>query len=86
MWFILIGVAMLVMNFAGIGPVGRWTWADHWWALLLPFLCAVVWWAWVDMSGLTQRRAMEKEKAKTLARRQKDLHALGLQDPKNRKR
>ena len=27
MWFVAIGVAMLVMNLAGIGPVGEWAWA-----------------------------------------------------------
>lgn len=88
MWFVAIGVAMLVMNLAGIGPVGEWVWG---WGemglfILVPFGLAVVWWAWADMSGLTQRKAMEKVDAKREARRQKSLDALGMQDPRKRKR
>jgi small Trp-rich protein len=86
MWFIVIGVLMLLMNFAGIGPIGQWTWADRWWAMLLPFVLAAVWWAWADASGLTQRRAMDKDDAKREARRQKNLDSLGLGPNKNKKK
>ena len=85
MWFIVIGVVMLLMNFAGIGPIGEWTWADRWWAMLLPFALAVAWWAWADASGMTQRKAMDKDDAKRDARRQKSLESLGL-GPKKKKR
>ncbi|MES2091306.1 MAG: TIGR04438 family Trp-rich protein [Pseudomonadota bacterium] len=84
MWFIVIGVAMLVMNFAGIGPVGQWTWTDRWWAMLMPFLFAVIWWWIADSSGMTQRRAMDKVDAKRDARRQQHMNALGLGDKKKR--
>jgi small Trp-rich protein len=78
MWFIVVGVAMLVMNFAGIGPVGQWTWAERWWVMLLPFGLAAVWWAIADSTGMTQRKAMDKDDAKRDARRQKHMEALGL--------
>jgi small Trp-rich protein len=86
MWFVAIGVVLLVLNFAGIGPVGAWTWRDDWWILLLPFFLAVVWWGWADWSGLTQRKAMARVDAKREARRQTSLAALGMQSPKKRKR
>ena len=81
MWFVAIGVAMLVMNLAGIGPVGEWTWAGFGkaWLILVPFGLAAVWWAWSDVSGHTQRKAMAKVDAKREARRQKAMDALGLQ-------
>lgn len=87
MWFVAIGVAMLVMNLAGIGPVGEWTWAGFGkaWFVLLPFGLAVVWWMWSDASGRTQRKAMEKVDAKREARRQKAMNALGLQKPGRRR-
>ncbi|WP_290870274.1 TIGR04438 family Trp-rich protein [Aquabacterium sp.] len=86
MWFVAVGVLMLVMNIAGIGPVGEWTWADKWWLMLAPFGLAMAWWGWADLSGWTQRKAMAKMDAKREARRQKSLDALGLQDPRRRKR
>lgn len=87
MWFVAIGVAMLVMNLAGIGPVGEWTWAGFGkaWFILVPFGLAVAWWGWSDMSGRTQRKAMDKVDAKREARRQKALDALGLQKPGRRR-
>ncbi|HYR26494.1 MAG TPA: TIGR04438 family Trp-rich protein [Aquabacterium sp.] len=86
MWFVVVGVLMLVMNFAGIGPVGEWTWADRWWAMLLPFALALVWWGWSDWSGLTRRKAMDKIDAKREQRRQKSLEGLGLKPTDRRKR
>jgi small Trp-rich protein len=86
MWFVAVGVILLVLNFAGIGPVGAWSWGDYWWALLLPFALAIVWWGWSDWSGLTQRKAMARVDAKREARRQKALDALGMQDPRKPKR
>ena len=85
MWFIVIGVAMLVMNFAGIGPVGEWTWGDRWWAMLSPFVLAALWWAWADGTGMTQRKAMNKVDAKREARRQKNLDAMGMGEKKKKR-
>lgn len=88
MWFVAIGVAMLVMNLAGIGPIGEWQWG---WSekgplVLVPFGLAAVWWLWADWSGLTKRKAMQKIEDKRESRRQKALDALGLQSTKKGKR
>ena len=78
MWFVVIGVIIQVLNLAGIGPIGDWTWKTHWWAMLLPFGLAALWWTWADSSGWTQRKAMEKMDKKRENRRVKQLDALGL--------
>ncbi|MEY4767325.1 MAG: hypothetical protein RI907_3998 [Pseudomonadota bacterium] len=78
MWFVAIGVAMLLMNLAGIGPIGAWTWKDMWWAMLLPYGLAVAWWTWSDLTGHTQRKAMERDEAKRAERRERNAEALGL--------
>lgn len=78
MWFVVIGVAIQVMNLAGIGPVGAWTWRGNWMEMLAPFVLAVVWWAWADSTGWTQRKAMEKVDARKEGRRNKQLDALGI--------
>lgn len=86
MWFVALGVALLVMNLAGIGPVGEWTWRAHWWLMLAPFALAVAWWAWADATGWNKRKAMQKMAEKREARRRQNLDALGLhQDKKRRK-
>lgn len=88
MWFVAIGVLLLILNLAGIGPVGEWKWGWGESALwiLLPFGLALAWWGWSDWSGLTQRKAMKKVDDKREARRQKSLDALGLQKPKKGRR
>ena len=78
MWFVAIGVLILILNFAGVGPVGAWTWREEWWLMLLPFALAIAWWSWADWSGLTKRKAMERVDARREARRQKALDALGM--------
>ena len=86
MWFVGLGVLLLVMNLANIGPVGAWTWEDDWWLMLAPFGRAVVWWAWADATGWNKRRAMEKIDARREERRRKNLDALGLGGDQNKKR
>jgi small Trp-rich protein len=86
MWFVGLGVLLLVMNLANIGPVGAWTWDDDWWLMLAPFGLAVVWWAWADATGWNKRRAMEKIDARREERRRKNLDALGLGGDQNKKR
>jgi small Trp-rich protein len=86
MWLVAVGVLIQVLNLAGIGPIGEWTWRAYWWAMLSPFALSVIWWAWSDWSGLTQRNAMKKVDAKREARRQKALDALVTQSPKKYKR
>jgi small Trp-rich protein len=84
MWFVVVGVILQVMNLAGIGPVGAWTWRDHWIEMGLPFALAMAWWFWADTSGWTQRKAMEKVDAKRQSRVDKQMNALGMAPRKKR--
>ncbi|MFN3616501.1 MAG: TIGR04438 family Trp-rich protein [Aquabacterium sp.] len=86
MWFVGLGVLLLVMNLANIGPVGAWTWENDWWLMLAPFGLAVVWWMWADATGWNKRRAMEKIDARREERRRKNLDALGLGGDQAKKR
>lgn len=81
MWFVAIGVLLLVLKLVGVAPVGEWSWL---W-VLAPFGLAVLWWAWADSSGLTQKRAMKRMDDRKEARREKALEALG-QSEKQRRR
>jgi small Trp-rich protein len=84
MWFVVVGVILQVMNLAGIGPVGAWTWRDHWIEMGLPVALAMAWWFWADTSGWTQRKAMEQVDAKRQSRVDKQMDALGIAPRKKR--
>lgn len=84
MWFVVIGVIVLVLNFAGIGPVGAMDFKENWWILLSPFAMAIAWWAWSDSTGHTQRKAMAKIDAKREVRRQRLMAGLGMGEDKKR--
>ena len=63
MYFLVLGLGLLLLKYNELGPVADW----HWWAVLAPFGLAVVWWAWADWSGLTKARvAAREEKRDTL--------------------
>jgi small Trp-rich protein len=81
MYFVLLGVLLLLLKAAGISPVAEWGWL----AVLWPFAAAFLWWMWSDKIGLTQRREMEKMEQRKQDRRQKSMEALGL-DSRSRKR
>lgn len=81
MWFVVLGVLLLVMKMADFGPVGGWSW----WGILTPFGLAVVWWAWADATGFTKRRQMEKMDAKREERRKSQLAALGIERKRKRR-
>jgi len=74
MLFVVLGVLLVALKLAEIGPPALWSW----WGVLSPFAAAVVWWMWADMSGHTKRRAMDKMEEKKIERRRKSLSALGL--------
>ena len=71
MWLIWIGVALLVLRFAEIGPFATMKW--YWWGL--PFLVAFVWFELVERTfGLDRKKGHDEiEKAK----RKRILKALG---------
>jgi small Trp-rich protein len=74
MVFLVVGVLLLLLKLAEFGPVADlgWLW------VLLPFGLAVLWWAFADSTGLTQRRAMAKMDLRKQQRRERDMAALGL--------
>lgn len=74
MVFLVVGVVLLLLKLAEFGPVAEWGWL---W-ILLPFGLAVLWWAFADSTGLTQRRAIAKMEARKVQRRERDMQALGL--------
>jgi len=80
MYFIVIGVILLTMWMADLGPVGGWAW----WAVLWPFPCAVLWWWFADSTGWTKRREMDKMEEKKRVRRVEALNKLGM-DHKGRR-
>ncbi|MBA4344537.1 MAG: hypothetical protein C0423_20555 [Methylibium sp.] len=81
MWFIAIGVVLVLLKLLGVAPVAEWSWL---W-VLSPFGLAVLWWAWADKSGMTQRKAMKRMDERKEARRQKAMESLGQGDRQRRK-
>lgn len=80
MYFLLIGIAALLMKYLEFGPVATW----NWWVVLSPFAMAVVWWSWADKSGYTKRVEMDKMEKRKTDRIQRQREAMGVQ-PKKRK-
>jgi small Trp-rich protein len=76
MWALAIGVLLLTLKLLDFGPVGAWSW---WW-VLAPFFVAAAWWTYIDASGITKRREMDKMDAKKAERKKKSMEALGLKD------
>lgn len=74
MLFLVVGLLLLVMKIAEFGPVAEWSWI----VVLAPFALAVAWWAFADMSGFTQRRAIQRMEDRKRERRERDMKALGL--------
>ena len=87
MFFVIVGVLLIVLNLAGIGPFANWTWTlgGDLWKFALPFVLAVIWWTWADKSGLNKRREIEKMEQKKEDRRKENLVALG-QDTRARRK
>ncbi len=87
MLFVAIGVLLILLNFAGIGPVGAWNWEifGDLWKFCAPFILAMIWWIWSDVSGLNKRREMERMEKKKKDRRHENLAALGMDTRARRK-
>ncbi len=82
MYLLGLGLILLVLKYAEIGPVATWPW----WLIAVPFGLAVVWWAWADNSGYTKRKAMALEDKRRADRRERTKQALDANYQKNRKR
>lgn len=81
MYFLGLGVVLLLLKYLEIGPLADWSW---WW-MLTPFVLAVLWWSWADASGYTKRKAMEIEEKRLQDRRDRTKEALEA-NYKNKKR
>lgn len=71
---VAVGTLLLILKLLEIDPVAGWSW--YW--VLGPFGAAVVWWAWADGTGWTQRRAIDRMEKRKVQRRERDMAALGL--------
>jgi small Trp-rich protein len=80
MYFLGLGVFLLLFKYLEIGPMANWSW----WFILAPFGLAVLWWAWADSTGYTKRKAMERENLRKAERIEKQKDALGLRPRKPR--
>ena len=81
MYFLLAGIAGLLMKFLEVGPVAAWPW----WVVLTPFGMAVVWWAWADSSGYTKRKEMDKMDKRKQDRLDKQREQMGTLSSKRKK-
>ena len=80
MYFLGLGLILLVLKFLEVGPVAAWPW---WW-VLSPFALAVAWWAWADSSGYTKRKAMKREAQRREERIDRHRVANGTMSKKRR--
>lgn len=87
MLFVAIGVLLILLNLLDVGPFGAWNWQffGDLWKFLLPFVLAMLWWAWSDKSGLDKRREIERMEERKRNRRQENLAALGMDTRARRK-
>jgi small Trp-rich protein len=81
MWFVLVGVLMLVLRFLDVEPVAS---LSAWW-VALPFALAVAWWQFSDASGLTRKREMDKLDARKAERRERNMVAMGMSDKRTKR-
>ena len=87
MLFVIIGLVLIVLNLADIGPFGHWNWEffGDLWKFCVPFVLAIIWWVYSDKSGLNKRREMQRMEDKKKSRREANLEALGMDMRSRRK-
>ncbi|MBC7609747.1 MAG: TIGR04438 family Trp-rich protein [Polaromonas sp.] len=81
MYFLLLGIGMLLMKYLELGPVATWSWL----IVLSPFGLAVLWWSFADKSGYTKRAEMKKMDKRKQDRLDKQRDALGMLSSKKKK-
>ena len=81
MYFLLLGIAALIMKYIEFGPVAAWPW----WVVLSPFGMAVLWWAWADSSGYTKRVEMDKMEKRKKDRLERQRAQMGMLPTKRKK-
>lgn len=87
MLFVAIGILFMLLNVAGVGPFGRWNWeiTGDLWKFCVPFVIALLWWIWSDVSGLNKRREMQRMDKRKQDRRAENLAKMGLDTRARRK-
>ena len=87
MFFVIVGVLIILTNLVGVGPFASWNWelSGDLWKICTPFVLAALWWVWADKSGLNKRREMAKMEERKQNRRKENLAALGLDTRARRK-
>ena len=80
MYFLGIGIVLLILKLMQIGPIGGWSWL----IVLTPFALAAAWWVWADASGYTKRKEMEKMEKRKQERIDKHKEAMGIAPKKPR--
>lgn len=78
MFFLIVGVLLLLMKAGDIGPAATLSW----YVVLSPFALAVAWWTWADWSGYTKRKAAEKIENRKAERLAKQRENIGLSNKK----
>ena len=81
MYFLGLGIVLLLMKYLEMGPVAAWPWL----VVLSPFVMAVAWWAWADASGYTKKKAMQREEERRKARIDRNREAVGTLNSKKRR-
>ena len=80
MFFILVGVGLILCWFMDWGPMAAWNWeiSGDLWKFVLPFALATAWWIWSDVSGWTKRKAMQRDAERKQDRLDRNIDAMGL--------
>ena len=80
MFFIFVGVGLILCWFMDWGPMATWNWeiSGDLWKFVLPFVLATVWWIWSDVSGWTKRKAMQRDAERKQDRLDRNIDAMGL--------
>ena len=74
MGLVILGLVLVGLKWVGISVFATWPW----WAFLLPFGAAVVWWQVSDALGWTSRAAQEREQQRVKRRRDAHIEAMGM--------
>mgnify|MGYP000555927502 CR=1 FL=1 len=80
MYFLGLGLILLLLKYLEIGFVATWSW----YVIGVPFALAALWWAWADSTGYTKRKAMEKVEKRKQDRVNKQKEAMGMRPRKPR--
>lgn len=74
MYFLALGVVLLLLKYLEVGPVAEWSWL---W-VLLPFALTLLWWWLADATGYTRRKSMEKDEQRKLDRINDNRKRMGM--------